>query len=121
MNRREFRDLATPDEAIAANGAGENGISVGDEVAVTLTADAVTVQDPDASPATDRTSARNRLGGTVTGVESSEGIATVTIDVGVAAPLSVLVTEESCERLELTSGRAVVATFKATAARATPR
>lgn len=108
--------------AIVVSDAGESGtaITVGDEVAVTLTADAVTVQDPAASPPTDQTSARNRLSAVVTGIEYREGIATVTITVGTVGPLSVLITEESCERLGLAPDVAVVATFKATAARATP-
>lgn len=108
--------------AMVAEKAGDSGttVAVGDDVAVTLTADAVTVQEPAAGPATDRTSARNRLRGTVTGVESRQSIASVTIDVGAVAPLSVLVTAESCNRLELTPETAVVATFKATAAHATP-
>lgn len=108
-------------QALADDGAGEDGakITVGDKVAVTLTADAVTIQEPAASPTTDGTSARNRLSGTVTGIEYREGIATVSLDVGTATSLSVLVTEESCERLKLAPNRAVVATFKATAARAT--
>lgn len=95
-------------------------MAVGNGVAVALTADAITLQSPAASPAGDQTSARNRLEGTVTGIERGDGVATVTVDVGAAMPLSVLVTEESCERLGLAAGGAVVATFKATAARATP-
>lgn len=108
--------------AIAVDDAGEAGvaIAVGDDVTVTVTADAVTVQDPAASPGGDRTSARNRLGGTVAAVERRESLATVTVDVGAATQLPVLVTDESCTRLELEPGGAVVVTFKATAARATP-
>jgi len=105
--------------AIAA-GDGAAAIGDGDEVTVSLTADAVTLQDPDASPSADRTSARNRLRGTVAGVDREDGTATVAVDVGTDAPLTVLVTEESCDRLGLADGTPVVATFKATAARATP-
>jgi molybdate transport system regulatory protein len=109
--------------AIAADESGAETAAVvaGDDVTVTLTADAVTIQDPAASPSDDRTSARNRLCGTVTDVEGRDGVATVTVDVGAAAPLAVLVTEASRERLGLDPGTEVVATFKATAARATPR
>lgn len=108
--------------AIAVDDAGERGrtIAVGDQVTVTLTADAVTVHDPGGNRTGDRMSASNRLGGTVTAVESSDGVTTVTVDVGAAVPLSVLITDDSCERLALEPGGEVVATFKATAARATP-
>lgn len=88
-------------------------------VEVALTADAVTLQDPAASPGADATSARNRLRGSVEAVDAQDAIVTVTVDVGSERPLSVLVTEESRDRLGLRPGTAVVAAFKATAARAT--
>jgi molybdate transport system regulatory protein len=94
-------------------------IAAGDRVAVTLTADAVTLHAPDAGPDATETSARNRLRGTVTAVTDADGVATVTVDVGTATPLSVLVTAESRRRLGLDTKQEVVATFKATAARAT--
>ncbi|MEF8786160.1 MAG: TOBE domain-containing protein [Haloarculaceae archaeon] len=94
---------------------------VGQHVEVTLTADAVTLHDPEGSPTDEEMSARNRLQGVVESIDEREAIATVRVDVGTARPLSVLVTTESSERLGLAHGSNVLATFKATAARATPR
>ena len=95
-------------------------LPVGKRADVTLTADAVTLHDPAGSPATEQTSARNLLRGTVESVDERDAVATVTVGVGQAQSLSVLVTGESVERLGLDGGSDVVATFKATAARATP-
>jgi molybdate transport system regulatory protein len=102
--------------ALAAGSA----VATGQRVDVTVTADAVTLHDPTASPAAGETSARNRLRGTVRKVSERDAVATVRVDVGTASPLSVLVTTASVERLGLQPGRDVRATFKATAARATP-
>lgn len=92
-----------------------------DDVAVSVRADAVTLQAPGDSPAEAATSARNRFEGRVDAVERGEAISLVTLDVGTAAPLYALVTEESRRRLGLEAGTTVVATFKATATRATQR
>jgi len=67
------------------------------------------------------TSARNRLSGTVLGVEKQERLARVSVDVGADRPLTALLTVGSCERLGITSGTAVVAPFKTTATRVTPQ
>jgi molybdate transport system regulatory protein len=80
----------------------------------------MTLHDPAARLEDDETSARNRLSGVVERVDRGDAIATVSVEVGAATPLSVLVTAESRNRLGLTPGTAVAATFKATAARATP-
>lgn len=88
----------------------------GDAVAVTIRADTVTLHEPDAAPAADATSARNHLEGTVTAVDRGVAVARVAVDVG-PATIPALVTVESAEHLTLDSGRAVVATFKATATR----
>lgn len=93
----------------------------GDEVEVSVRADAVTLHAPGESPAEAATSARNRFEGRVAAVERGEAVSLVTLDVGAAAPLYALVTERSRRRLDLAAGSAVVATFKATATRATPR
>ncbi|MFC7227895.1 TOBE domain-containing protein [Salinirubellus salinus] len=90
-------------------------------VQVTLRADAVTLHDPDEAPPAGGTSARNRLAGTVDGVDAGEAVARVAVDVGATDPLVALVTVESLERLDLRPGRPVVATFKATATRAVER
>lgn len=93
----------------------------GDEVDVTVRADAVTLHEPGDSPADGATSARNRFEGRVVAVERGEAVSHVTLDVGAETPVFALVTEASRDRLGLTPGTAVVATFKATATRATRR
>lgn len=90
-------------------------------VSVSVRADAVTLHDPADTPAPDATSARNRFEGTVTGVERGESVSRIAVDVGADAPLFALVTEDSRTRLALEPGRRVVASFKATATRATPQ
>lgn len=100
--------------ALAPAGAGR--------VQVSLRADAVTLHAPDEAPPAGGTSARNRLTGTVTDLERGESVAHVQVAVsGVdgSATLVALVTLESVERMGLASGAEVVATFKATATRAT--
>ena len=89
----------------------------GDEVRLTLRADAVTLQSPSQSPDSDRTSARNRLRGTVLTIDAGESVALVTVDVGGEIELSALVTTASVERLNLHRGTPVVVSFKATATR----
>jgi molybdate transport system regulatory protein len=90
-------------------------------VEVVLRADAVTLHAPADAPAGSETSARNRFSGEVVAVDRGESVCRVSVDVGADMPLVALVTEESRERLELESGRDVVASFKATATRTTPR
>ncbi|MFW5939519.1 MAG: TOBE domain-containing protein [Halolamina sp.] len=92
-----------------------------DSVEVVLRADAVTLHDPGDAPPGGATSARNRFDGEVVDVDRGEAICRVAVDVGADAPLVALVTEESRQRLALSAGRDVVASFKATATRATPR
>lgn len=92
-----------------------------DSVEVVLRADAVTLNDPDDAPAGGATSARNRFTGEVVAVDRGESICRVSVDVGADDPLVALVTEESRQRLGIKIGRTVVASFKATATRATPR
>jgi len=77
-------------------------------------ADAVTLVAPDADPAPDATSARNRLTGTVRSVDRGETLATVRVDVD-GTTFRPLVTTDSADRLDLSPGRAVVLTWKATA------
>lgn len=92
----------------------------GEAVRLTLRADAVTLQSPSESPDSDRTSARNRLQGTVLAVDAGESVALVIVDVGGEVSLSALVTEASVEKLNLRRGTPVVASFKATATRCVP-
>lgn len=91
-----------------------------DEVRLTIRADAVTLQAPDVSPAAGSTSARNRLEGTVVDVEPSAAVAVVAVDVGAPTSLSAIVTTDSVEKLGLTAGTRVVASFKATATHGVP-
>jgi molybdate transport system regulatory protein len=90
-------------------------------VAVTIRADTVTLQDPDGAPASAATSARNRFEGVVTGVDERASTVRATVDVGGDRPLVALVTAESSGELGLAPGREVLASFKTTATRATPR
>lgn len=90
-------------------------------VQVGLRADSVTLHDPNETPAESATSARNRFEGHVLGINRGEAISLVSVDVGAEEPLSALVTEDSRQRLELEPGSRIVASFKATATRATPR
>ncbi|MFB6301677.1 MAG: TOBE domain-containing protein [Haloferacaceae archaeon] len=91
----------------------------GDAVQVSIRADAVTLHAPGDSPADGATSARNRFEGHVVALERGEAVSHVTVDVGADDPLFALVTEASRRRLDLGPGTAVVASFKATATRAT--
>ena len=90
-----------------------------EDVQVAFRSDAVTLHAPDGAPEDAETSARNRFRGAVVGVDRGDGTALVRIDVGAADPLAVRVTETSLDALGLDPGTAVVATFKATATRAT--
>lgn len=91
------------------------------DVQVAIRADTVTLHDPADAPAEVATSARNRFEGRIVGVERGESVADVRISLGAGAPLVALVTVESVDRLDLTSDTPVVATWKATATRATAR
>ncbi|SFK61171.1 molybdate transport system regulatory protein [Halogranum rubrum] len=97
----------------------DENAAVDSAVQVSIRADAVTLHAPDDAPAGGATSARNRFRGTVTGLDVGTAVASVTLDVGTASPLVALVTVESVERLALAVGDEVVASFKATATRAT--
>ncbi|MFB6155723.1 MAG: TOBE domain-containing protein [Haloferacaceae archaeon] len=91
----------------------------GAAVQVSVRADAVTLHAPEDAPPGGGTSARNRFRGEVRGLDVGEAIAHVELDVGLDDPLLALVTVESVDRLSLSVGDEVVATFKATATRAT--
>ncbi|QIB75925.1 LysR family transcriptional regulator [Halogeometricum borinquense] len=88
-------------------------------VTVSVRADAVTLHDPSDTPDESATSARNRLSGTVEGVKRGDAVATVSVSVGLSTPLRAFVTVESVRRLSLEPGTSVVASWKATATRAT--
>lgn len=92
-----------------------------DAVQVAVRSDVVTLTTPDEAPRPAGTSVRNRFRGTVVHVETDDGLARVTVDVGTETPLGALVTPTSVETLGLSEGDAVVASFKATATRAVPK
>lgn len=91
-----------------------------ERVQVSFRGDAVTLHAPGSAPAASDTSARNRFVGEVVGVDRREAIVRVAVDVGIAEPVVALVTVDSLERLALEPGAEIVASFKATATRATP-
>ncbi|AEH38793.1 TOBE domain-containing protein [Halopiger xanaduensis] len=100
------------------------------DVQLTVRSDAVVLTDPDETPRADGTSLRNQFRGTVARLEPGDAISRVTIDLegeagdsaGEPDPsepvLEALVTNASVDRLALEPGRAITASFKATAARA---
>jgi molybdate transport system regulatory protein len=90
-------------------------------VQVAVRADTVTLHDPGDAPAEVATSARNRFEGRVAAVGEAEAVARVTVDVGAEESLVAIVTTSSVEKLGLADGTPVVASFKATATRASPR
>ncbi|WP_135853546.1 TOBE domain-containing protein [Halorussus salinus] len=90
-------------------------------VQVAVRADAVTLHAPDDAPAAAATSARNRFSGTVAAIDAGEEVARLLVDVDADATLAALVTMSSVEKLGLDEESAVVASFKATATRASPR
>ncbi|UPV75376.1 TOBE domain-containing protein [Halorussus limi] len=92
-----------------------------EDVQVAIRADAVTLHAPDDAPAAEATSARNRFAGTVAAIDAGEQVARVFVDVDADATLAALVTMSSVEKLDLAAGSDVVASFKATATRASPR
>lgn len=110
--------VETPAGRLSARSVGDS-----DRVEVAVRAEAVTLHAPDDAPAVGAMSARNRLAGEVVTVEprQDDGMVVVEIAVGDGIRLAALLTPASVERLLLTPGRPVVATWKATATRAVPR
>ena len=90
----------------------------GTHVQVSIRSDAVALTTPDEAPEPDGTSIRNQFTGTVSAIDAEGGLARVTVDVGAESPLRALVTQQSLDTLDLSAGTSVVASFKATAARA---
>ena len=107
-------ELATLSTGVGPVQGRHDGISMGATFQARVGADAVTLVAPDADPAPDATSARNRLTGTVRSVDRGETVATVRVDVG-GTTFRPLVTVDSADRLELSPDGAVVLTWKATA------
>lgn len=114
----ELAVVDTDAGALRALAVGDPGPSPGERVQVSVRADAVTLHDPAETPSADATSARNRFDGVATGVDRGDAVVEVWVDVGANDPLAALVTVDSANRLDLTEGSEVVASFKATATRA---
>ena len=109
-------ELATARTAAGPIRGLHEGMNQGDPVQIRIGADAVTLRDPSDDVDPDATSARNRLDGTVTGVDPGETVSVVHIDAD-GAEFPVLVTRDSADRLDLADGRRVALTWKATATR----
>ncbi|MFC6752533.1 TOBE domain-containing protein [Halorubrum tibetense] len=91
-----------------------DGAEPGDHVQIRIGADSITVLEPAADPDPDSTSARNRLSGTIDGIDRGKTVFTVRVDVD-GTGFRALVTKDSADRLALVEGRDVVITWKATA------
>jgi molybdate transport system regulatory protein len=94
-----------------------------DRVQIAIRADAITLHAPAEAPPTTGTSARNRLEGRVEAIEREASVARVLLaPADTDGPsIAALVTVESLDRLDLSVGDPIVATWKATATRATAR
>nr|WP_233255168.1 TOBE domain-containing protein [Halopenitus persicus] len=112
-------ELATAKTPVGEVRALRDRAAVGDTVQLRIGADAVTLSAVGEASDPDSTSARNRVRGTVTGVDPGATVRTVTVDVD-GTTVSALVTAESAARLSLAGGRDVVVTWKATATRMVP-
>jgi len=94
-----------------------------DRVQIAIRADAITLHAPAEAPPATGTSARNRLDGVIEGIELEASVARVLLAPAAAdgPSIAALVTVESLDRLALSVGDSIVATWKATATRATAR
>ncbi|WP_436901379.1 TOBE domain-containing protein [Halovenus halobia] len=109
-------ELAEVDTPVGAVRGLHDDVAVGDQLQVRIGADSVTLLDPGSDPEPDETSARNRLLGTVSEIDSGETVLTVHVAIG-DTEFQALVTHNSAQRLGLAEGREVVLTWKATATR----
>lgn len=94
-----------------------------ERVQIAVRADAITLHAPTEAPPEAGTSARNRFEGRIEAIDRGTAIGRVlvTIDEAETPSLVAVVTTESLDRLGLSVGDPVVATWKATATRATRR
>lgn len=90
-------------------------------VDLSLRADSVTLYTPGGDPSTAEMSARNRFRGTVVEIDRSKSIAGIAVDIGAGKPLLALVTTETLDAFDTEPGDELVASFKATATRVTPK
>jgi molybdate transport system regulatory protein len=100
-----------------------HAVAAGDASAVNVTvrADTVTLHRSGGEAPAGNTSARNQLTGTVVGIEGLHALARVEIAVGADRPLTAVLTARSRRELSLDERTGVVASFKTTATRVTPR
>lgn len=89
--------------------------SPGDAVEVGIRADTVTLNAPPEAPEPAGTSARNQFAGTVERIDEGTSIALVALAIDPDTTLSALVTDTSLDKLDITAGAELVASFKATA------
>ena len=94
-----------------------------DRVQIAIRADAITLHAPAEAPPATGTSARNRFDGVVEAIELEASVARVLLAPAAAdgPSIAALVTVESLDRLALSVGDPIVATWKATATRAIAR
>ena len=94
-----------------------------DRVQIAIRADAITLHAPAEAPPATGTSARNRLDGVIEDMELEASVARVLFAPADTDGPSIvaLVTVDSLDRLALSVGDSIVATWKATATRATAR
>lgn len=109
-------ELAEVDTPVGRVRGLHDDVTVGDQLQVRIGADSITLLDPGSDPEPDATSARNRLVGTIAGIDRGETVLTVHVAVG-DADFQALVTDNSAQRLDLHENREVVLTWKATATR----
>ena len=115
----ELAVVDTDAGSLRALAVGDPDPAADDRVQVSVRADAVTLHEPSGTPSPDATSARNRFPGVASGVDRGDAVVEVRVDVGAEESLAALVTVDSADRLGLREGSEVVASFKATATRAT--
>ncbi|SNR44874.1 molybdate transport system regulatory protein [Halorubrum ezzemoulense] len=126
-DRADGRDADDGADGRDADDRADGGaVAVGDAVQVRIGADAVTVNDAANAVDPDATSARNRLAGRVSRIDSGETVSTVRIVVepvdrggtdDAAVEVAALITAESIDRLGLAPGDPVSLRWKATATR----
>jgi molybdate transport system regulatory protein len=109
-------ELAAVETAVGTVDGLHDGLRPDAGVQVRIGADAITILDPGGDPEPDSTSARNRLSGTVTGVDRGETVSEIDVDVS-GTVFRALITDESASRLGIRTGERVAITWKATATR----
>lgn len=135
--RAEFTGLARAEESVFSGRVLDRGDRLGtvdtpagrvrallppeaDAVQVGVRSDAVSLVAPEEAPEPAGTSARNRFAGSIVELERTGDLARVAVDVGAETVLRAMVTTTSIDKLDLAVGETVVASFKATATRASP-